>query len=128
MPLPTRHVGAALTMLFVAVLSLAGCGRLKQQMKSQVDNDPQTRQQVVASARQSCVKTASEKLPDPSFQPKIASYCDCFATRGLSSFSNSELAGVAFRGGQFTPEQQKKMTAAVQMCASAVLARPATVR
>lgn len=125
MPLLKRPFGFVLAALSVAFAPITGCGRLKQQVKAQMDSDPHIREQVVANARESCVKTASEKLKDQRFQPQIASYCDCFATKGLNSFSNSELAGVALHGGQLNTEQQSRMNVAVQMCASTLLTKPA---
>jgi hypothetical protein len=99
-----------------------GCGRLKQQVKDSMDSNPQMRQGAVDSARKSCVQTAMAKLPKvPGMETKVQNYCDCFATKGLGKFSNSELASIGFHGGHFTPEQQGKLNDAVQMCSGALL-------
>ncbi len=109
----------------LALLSVTGCGRMKQQVKESMDNNPQMRQSAVDSARKSCVQTAMAKAPKvPGIETKIDSYCDCFATRGLGKFSNSELASIGLRGGNFTPEQKVKLNDAVQMCSSALFEKP----
>ena len=111
----------------LVLLALAGCGRMKQQVKESMDNNPQMRQSAVDSARKSCVGTAMAKAPKiPGVETKINSYCDCFATKGLGKFSNSELASIGLRGGNFTPEQKVKLNDAVQMCSSALLQKPGT--
>lgn len=101
------------------MLGCGGCGRLKQQVKQSIDSNPQMRQSVVDSARKSCVQSATAKAPKiPGIEPRIESYCDCFATKGLGKFSNSELASIGVHGGHFTPDQQAKLNEAVQMCSS----------
>jgi hypothetical protein len=104
------------------LLGGVGCGRVKQQIKENMDNNPQMRQGAVESARKSCVQTAMAKLPKvPGVETRVQSYCDCFATKGLNKFSNSELASISLHGGHFTPEQQQKLNDAVQLCSSSLL-------
>jgi len=116
-----RRVGSRsyILLLAIAVLAPAGCSRLKQQVRESVDNNPQVRQSAVDNARKSCIQTATAKAPKlPGVQQRIDNYCDCFATKGLSKFSNSELASIGFHGGQFSPEQKAKLNEGVQMCIS----------
>ena len=107
-----------------AMLAAGGCGRVKQQVKESMDNNPQMRQSVVENARKSCVQTAMAKVGKiPGMEPKVNDYCECFATKGLGKFSNSELASIGFHGGKFSPEQQEKLSEAVQTCSSSLLQR-----
>ena len=107
------------------LLGPTGCGRVKQQVKESMDNNPQMRQSAVDSARKSCIQSATAKAPKiPGIETRIDSYCDCFATKGLGKFSNSELASIGLHGGSFTPEQQGKLNDAVGMCRSALFEKP----
>ena len=125
-PLPATELGPNQRALSVAItlgcstfllLSLSGCGRLKQQVKESIDNNPQMRQSAIDNARSSCIQTATAKAPKlPGLDVKIHTYCDCFATKGLAQFSNSELTSIAIHSGHFTPEQQTKLMQGVLLC------------
>ena len=118
-----RSSALGCVLLCVAV-GVGGCGRVKQQMKESMDNNPQMRQAAIDSARKSCVDTATAKAPKlPGIEAKINTYCECFATKGLGKFSNSELASIGIHGGHFTTEQQGKLNEAVAMCSSELLNR-----
>ena len=104
---------AAVTLL----LTVSGCGRVEQGVRQSMDNNPQMRQSAIDNARRSCVQTATAKAPKlPGLDAKINNYCDCFATKGLGKFSNSELASIALHSGHFTPEQETKLMQGVQLC------------
>lgn len=116
---PVRRWLLALTL--PGLLAAGGCSRFKQHIRESIDNNPQVRQNAVDGARKSCVQSAMAKAPKiPGIESKIDNYCDCFATKGLGQFSNSELASIGFHGGHFTPEQQRKLNQAVQMCSNAL--------
>ena len=119
--------GAVILSLALLCLPISGCNRFKEQVKASMDSNPEFRQSAVDNARKSCVQTATAKAPKlPGMPEKIQSYCDCFATKGLGKFSNSELASIGVHGGHFTPEQQAKLNDGVQMCLGSLGEAPAT--
>lgn len=110
--------------LGVILLPFAGCSRLKQQVKTSMDNNPQMRQNAIDGSRKSCVETATAKAPKlPGMDVRIHNYCDCFATKGLNKFSNSELASIGLHGGHFSPDQQAKLMEGVQLCQNQLLGK-----
>ena len=99
-----------------ALLLLSGCGRMRDSLNSNTD----IRKGAVDNARKSCVQTAMSKLPNatPDVSSRVSNYCDCFATKGLDKFSNSELMEIGLSGGKLTDETKVKLNQAVQMCVS----------
>ena len=110
--------------LGVILVSFAGCSRFKQQVKMSMDNNPQMRQKAIDASRKSCVDTATAKAPKlPGMDVRIHNYCDCFATKGMNKFSNSELASIGLHGGHFSADQQAKLMEGVQLCQSELLGK-----
>ena len=113
----------ALTCCALLALPLSGCTRIKQKMQQSVDNDPNMRQTAINGARQSCVQTASSKLPNtPGMSTRVNNYCDCAANKTINQFTNSQLVSMGLRGGKLTAEDQAKLDRAVEMCQSALTA------
>ena len=120
-----QWAAACVLLVTPMMLAPAGCGRVKEKIKESVDNNPEVRGSAVDSARKSCVQTAMAKAPKiPGIETRIDNYCDCFATKGLNKFSNSELASIGLRGGNFTPDQQVKLQEAATMCQSTLFDKP----
>ena len=100
----------------VLFLSLAGC----KASKDAIDANPDFRKGAIEKGRTSCVDSASKAMKTPKtpeMDAKIAKYCDCFATRGLSQFSNSDLMEMGIRNDIDTnPVFKAKMDSIVNMC------------
>ena len=120
-PKTARRPGL-LSASLLLLLGTAGCSRLKQQVKQAEDTNPQLRQAAIASSRKSCVQAATAKAPKlPGMDVRIQQYCDCFSTKGLEKFSNSELTEIGLHGGHFTPDEQSKLMQGVQICQNQLL-------
>lgn len=96
----------------------SGCNRVKQAVAEQANNDPNLRAKAVESARTSCTQGAQTSFPQIANRDQIITeYCDCFATKGLNTFSNADLVSIGFSGlNSMTPEQKKKLEDAAKMC------------
>ncbi len=104
---------------FAAVaLTGTGCKSVQNAVAKQADADPTLRPKIVSSARSSCIDESKKSFPQiPNRDAVVNEYCDCFATKGLSSFSNAEIAGIGFTGiKNLTPEQNTKLNNAATMC------------
>ena len=111
---PARLYAKHLVLGCTTLLVLGGCSRIK----SSIDANPDFRKGAVDKARSSCVQTATANIPNasPQMNAKITSYCDCFATKGLAKFSNTELMEIGLSGNKMSPAVQSKLNDAVQMC------------
>ena len=103
----------------VAAIALAGvgCKSVQNAVAKQADADPTLRPKIISSARTSCIDESKKSFPQiPNRDAVVNEYCDCFATKGLSSFSNAEIAGIGFTGiKNLTPEQNTTLNTAATM-------------
>ena len=100
------------------LLPLAGCKLIADRVAKQADADPTLRAHIIESARNSCIQTSRAKFPEiPNRDALIVNYCGCVSDKGLATFSNGDFARIGLSPDHaLTPEQNKKLDAAVEMC------------
>ena len=77
----------------------------------------------IASARKSCVESATARAQGRFSDAEIATYCDCFAQRSVDRLSGADISALILNRNNPPPELRSRLVAVAQSCVADTLQR-----